>query len=291
MKNLTRRDFLLKTAGVAGISALYPRGSFARPRLFVPDLQLLGVQAWVVREPLVEDFAGTLKKLAGMGYQYMEMCSPQGYAMAGFGPLQELSATEMKNIADDEGITINSCHYLFFELKAALQERIDYAKGLGLSQMTLSTFMLPGEATLDDWKQAADEFNQMGEQTASNAIQLVFHNHHFEFQELEGQLIYDMLLDRFDPELVKMQFQVAVIDRGYKAADYFKAHPGRFISAHLADWSAETASQVTLGKGVVDWPEFFDAVEVGGVKNCFVEIEMGADWSTFEDSAAFLKNL
>ena len=48
-------------------------------------------------------------------------------------------------------------------------------------------------------------------------MQAGFHNHEFEFAILDNQLIYDALMSRFDPDLVKMQFQTEVINLGYKA--------------------------------------------------------------------------
>jgi sugar phosphate isomerase/epimerase len=78
-----------------------------------------------------------------------------------------------------------------------------------------------------------------------------------------------------------------VINIGYKAADYFKKYPGRFISAHLADYSETEKKTVALGKGIVDWKEFFDATKQGGVKNIFVEMDL----ETFKDSAAYISSL
>ncbi|NJM53619.1 MAG: hypothetical protein HC846_09650 [Blastocatellia bacterium] len=75
---------------------------------------------------------------------------------------------------------------------------------------------------MDDWKKAAEEINPIGELGKKNGIQIGFHNHNMEFEKLEGELIYDVILDRMDPELIKLQFQVWVIIAGYKAADYFK---------------------------------------------------------------------
>ena len=100
-------------------------------------------------------------------------------------------------------------------------------------------------------------------------------------------MIYDALLSKLDPAYVKMQFQVAVISIGYKASEYFKKYPGRFISAHLADWSATEKKQVPVGKGIVDWKEFFATVNTGGVKNIFVE--MGLE--TFKESASYIHAL
>ena len=90
----------------------------------------------------------------------------------------------------------------------------------------------------------------------------------------------------FDADLVKMQFQTQVITLGYKAADYFTKYPGRFISAHLSDWTADK-KEVPIGKGIIDWKQFFDAAKTGGVKNFFVE--MNPD--TFKDSIAYVHGL
>jgi sugar phosphate isomerase/epimerase len=285
MKHLTRRAFITRSAAsLAGAAMLTPHLLRAETETLSP--KLIGFQSWIVRESIEKDFAGTMKMMAGMGYKTMELCSPPGYAKMGFGPLQTLKAPEMKRIVNEAGLTCTSCHYGFDELKQHAQERIDFAKELGLEQMVLSSFGLPKTATLTDWKKAADELNKVGEQAKKTGIPIGYHNHNGEFEKLEGELIYDVLLKQFDPSLVKMQFQVAAITSGYKAADYFKKYPGRFISAHLSDWSA--AGQVMpLGKGIVDWKEFFAATKAGGVKNYFVEIEL----PLMKESAAFLSSI
>ena len=37
----------------------------------------IGFQTFPIRDMLGKDFAGTLKMMAGMGYQLIEMCSPK----------------------------------------------------------------------------------------------------------------------------------------------------------------------------------------------------------------------
>ena len=113
-----------------------------------------------------------------------------------------------------------------------------------------------------------------------------YHNHEMEFSQSDGQLIYDALLARFDAKLVKMQFQTEVINLGYKAADYFEKYPGRFISSHLSDWTADK-KEVPIGQGVIDWRQFFKAAKTGGVKNFFVEMK----FETFADSEKYLAGL
>jgi len=185
------------------------------------------------------------------------------------------------------GLSCESCHYSFVELQGHLDERIAYAKDLGLTQMVVSGFWLKKEATMDDWRKAAAECNRMGERVKKAGLQLGFHNHHFEFAKIGDTLIYDELMSTLDPELVKMQFQVAVVNIGYKAVTYFRKYPGRFLSLHLADYSSEQKKSVPVGQGVVDWKELFSEAKAAGVKNYFVE--MGLD--LLKPSSAYLHAL
>jgi len=289
MKNFTRREFLGKSAaglGGALIASRMPAGLLSETVAKTVTLPV-GFQVWTIKDKLIADFPGTLKMMHDQGYRNMEMCSPPGYESSVFGPLMKMKAKEMKKIVKDAGLICESSHYTMGELRTNLQERIDFALESGQKQMILSSFWLPKDATLDEWKKSADELNKIGEKTKKAGIPMGFHNHHMEFAKIGDQLIYEELLNVFDSEYVKLQFQVAVISIGYKAADYFKKYPGRFISAHLADWSDKTGKEAPLGQGIVDWKEFFASVKTGGVKNIFVEMSPG----TFKESATFLSSL
>jgi len=289
MNKLTRRQFIGRGAagiGAAIVAAQIPvdlQANATSGKVKLP----LGFQVWTVREMLVKDFPGTLKMMAGLGYQSVEMCSPPGYEGSGFGPLMKIGAKEMRQIINDAGLSFDSTHYGLGELRDNLDDRIQFAAESGQKQIILSSFWMPEKATMSDWLKAADELNKIGEKTRKAGIQTGYHNHHMEFDKIDGALIYDALMKELDPDLVKMQFQVAVVNIGYKAADYFRKYPERFISAHLADWSNEKQSEVPIGKGIVDWKEFFDTLNTGGVKNIFVEMGM----ETFKESADYIKSL
>jgi len=283
MKKLNRRNFIRTTAtGIAAVSVL-PSSLTACGKLSLK----FGFQSWPIREQLAEDFSGTMKKMAGFGYSEIEMCSPKGYTGTEFETFVDMQPAEMKKKINDSGLICRSSHYNFGELKENLDEAINWTLKMGIEQIILSSFWLPDKATVDDYRNAASELNGIAEKIKQAGLITGFHNHHMEFETIDGELIYDAIMEELDPGLIKMQFQVAVINIGYKAADYFRKYPGRFISAHLADWSEEKEAQVPIGQGVVDWDEFFEAAKVGGVKNYFVEMAP----STFEESARFLKSL
>ncbi|MFA5329823.1 MAG: sugar phosphate isomerase/epimerase [Prolixibacteraceae bacterium] len=247
----------------------------------------LGFQVWTIKDQLIKDFSGTLKMMAGLGYQTVEMCSPPGYESSGFGPLMSLKPKEMQNLVEDTGLALESTHYGMQELRNNLAERMNFALESGQKQMICSSFGLPEKAGISDWMKAADDLNEIGAKAKKAGIQIGYHNHHTEFEKFDGKLIYDLLMENFDADLVKMQFQVAVISVDYKAADYFKKYPGRFISAHLADWSPAENKQVPIGKGIVDWQDFFSAAEQCGIKNYFVEMAP----ETFSESEKYIHNL
>jgi sugar phosphate isomerase/epimerase len=287
MKRISRRTFIGKTTmGVGAALALsqLPKQLFANAA--ASDIPI-GFQTFPIRELLAKDFAGTLKMMAGLGYQLTEMCSPAGYADNGFGPLVNMKTADIRSIITDAGLSCPSCHFNYGELTTdKLDERIEFSRQLGLTQMICSTFWLPKNATLNDSLEAADKLNKAAEKIKKAGMQAGFHNHEYEFTTLDGQLIYDALMSRFDPALVKMQFQTEVIKLGYKASTYFTKYPGRFISSHLSDWTADK-KQVPVGQGVIDWKEFFAAAKTGGVKYFFVEMDL----DKFKDSATYIHAL
>jgi sugar phosphate isomerase/epimerase len=288
MNKFNRRKFIghasMGLGAAWALSQLPLRLTASRNRIF-NDLPI-GFQTYPIREMLAKDFAGTLKMMAGWGYKLVEMCSPPGYVSSGFGPLVGMKATDMRHIIEDAGLHCPSCHFTFGELTDKLDDRIAFAQELGLTQMICSSFWLPAKATLKDYLDSVDKLNKIAVKIKAAGMQTGFHNHDMEFKILDGELIYDALMSHFDPELVKMQFQTQVITLGYKASTYFEKYPGRFISSHLSDWTAEK-KEVPIGKGVIDWKEFFTAAKIGGVKNFFVEMRL----DTFKDSAAYIRGL
>jgi sugar phosphate isomerase/epimerase len=263
----SRREFL--RAGAAALAAV---GALRADPLGLP----IGCQTYPVREALGKDFEGTLKQLAAIGYKTIEMCSPPGYEKSGYGSLVGMKAPEMKAKINGAGLKCESCHYQFKEMKENLDDRIAFAKELGLKQMVVSTFGVRPDAGMAEWVKAAQDMNKIAEQVKKAGLQAGFHNHNFEFKEIDGVLVYDKLMSELDPKLVKMQFQVSVISIGYDAAKFMTKYPGRFCSLHLQDWSATEKKQAAVGQGSVDWKNVFAAAKKGGVKNYFVEMNMDA---------------
>jgi sugar phosphate isomerase/epimerase len=270
MPKLFRRDFV-KTITVAAAGFLLAN----KLELHANPLGLpIGCQTWPVRDMIAKDFPGTIKTLAQAGFQTIELCSPVGYADSGFAGLAKYKGSELKTILSDAGLTCFSSHFGIEELRKNQEDRIAWAKDVGLMQMLVPSLDGPKNPTLDDVKRAADEYNKMGEKAAQAGIQQGLHNEDFELSKVEGQRTYDVLFGLLDPKLVKFQFQVSTISDGYDAAQYFMKYRGRFISMHVQGWDSKTKKIVAVGQGTLDWKKIFNAAKTGGVKNYFVEMDL-----------------
>lgn len=285
MPLISRREFFRTTAADVAIAALLAaRGVELRAN---PLGMPIGCQTWPVRKMIANDFVGTLKQLAGAGFQRIELCSPVGYAESGFAGIAKYRGPELRRTLGDLGLACESAHFGMEELRENLPGRIAWATDVGLTQMIVPTLDGPRNPTLDDVKRAAEEYNRMAEQSARAGIQQGLHNEGFETSMVDGKRTYDLLLDLLDPKLVKFQFQLSTIRQGFDAAEYFMKYPGRFVSMHLQDWSPEERQTTAVGQGTLDWKKIFTAAKTGGVKNYFVELGL----EQMKASAAYLRHL
>lgn len=281
MSSMSRRDFFQGTAA-AGLLSAGALGLKGNP-LGLP----IGCQTWPVRKMISQDFPGTLKQLKGAGFEAIEMCSPEGYADSGFGGLTKLKGSEVRKIIHDAGLQCVSSHFGMEELRKNQAGRIEWATGVGITQMLVASLDGPRHATVDDVKRAADEYNKFGEQAAKAGITQALHDENFEVSMVDGKRVYDMLFELLDPKLVKFQFQVSEIQHGLDAAEYFNKYPGRFISMHVQGMSADHKKQMAVGQDSLDWKKIFTAAKTGGIKNYFVEMEL----SLMKASVPYLHSL
>jgi len=280
---MNRRKFIGQ--GTMGLGAMLVLPQFLKAAETEKYKWPVGFQTFPIRDKVAKDFPGTMKMMADMGYQLVEMCYPKGYASSGFGPLVDVKPADIRKMIGDAGLYCPSCHFGIGDLRDNFDECMEYAHGLGLTQIVCPGLDPPG-TKISEYKEAADKFNKIAEKVKSAGMRTGLHNHQKEFAMLDGELIYDAIMGALDGNLVKMQFQTEVITLGYRASTYFTKYPGRFISAHLSDWTADK-KQVPVGQGVIDWKEFFAAAKTGGVKNFFVEMNL----ENFKDSASYIHGL
>ena len=275
----TRREFVA-IAGALLASAGIP-STKAAPRLpNVNKLGPIGVQLYTVRDAMKTDFAGTLARVATIGYKEVEFA---GYF--------EHSPQEIRTLLDRSGLTSPSAHIGMPVLGPAWDKTIADALVVG-HRYLVCPWIDEKYRTVDGFKQVAELFNRAGERAKSSGIQFGFHNNTYEFTPVSGKIPYDLLLAETDPALVVMEMDVFWLRNG--GADplaYFSRYPGRFPMLHLKDMDA-AKKMVDVGQGVIDWKAILDARKLAGTKHVFVEHDNPPDpFASIRDSLAYLSSL
>jgi sugar phosphate isomerase/epimerase len=297
MDTMSRREFFRKAGADAAVAGVLAAGAI---RLQANPLGLpIGSQTYPHRAMIKDgNFAGLLSVLSGIGVQAIELCSPIGYEE--FASLSD--GKQVRTVIADHGLTCDSAHFSMKELREKQAEAIKWAEDAGITHMVTATLDGANNPTMEDVKRAADEYNRIAAVAARAGRQQGLHNEGFELSEVDGKRTYDVLLDLLDPKLVKFQFQMSTISRGFVAADYFTKYPGRFNSMHVQDVDLNATPppaarrgarnqgrgvQTAVGKGSIDWVKTFKAAKAGGVTSYYVEQNM----ELTKASVAFLKTL
>ncbi|MFL6448300.1 MAG: sugar phosphate isomerase/epimerase family protein [Bryobacteraceae bacterium] len=252
------------------------------------------IQLYTVAEQLQNDFEGTLRKLAQLGFREVEL--------AGLGGKHP---REIRQLLESSGLTCRSGHLIqFWESK--IDESIDAAAEMGLEYVVVPCGWKPdvngigpdpeggphafaiavlNSLTLDDWSCNAELLNRTGEKVRAAGMQLAYHNHNFEFRELGGICGFDELMRLTDPQLVKLELDPAWAQvAGADPVDLLRKHSRRVRLVHVRDFApgyvptkrlslANAPTAAPPGQGIVDFDTLIpNAIEIG-VEAMFVERE------------------
>ena len=273
---LNRRS-LLKTL-VASSSALFLDAAVWNKQI--------GLELFSVRDLLQKDYAGTLAKVAEIGYKEIE---PAG----GYGGLEPQA---FRALLDRLGLTMPSTH-------SGAREGPDLDKQLaGFQIMGLKYIEISGAApkgpfrpaaappSEESVKRQADQLNKHGEMAKKFGMKILVHNHTQEFVLLPGTgkiTPYDILLSQTDPALVAMQLDIGWASlAGQNILEMFHKNPGRYELWHVKDVKGikdgppkdlRTAQLVPVGTGEIDYKTIFANAELAGLKHFCVEQDNAAE--------------
>lgn len=275
----TRRQFLKQTGALTAGSIFLSSFDIPGKKADNP-----GIQLYTVRKEMLEDATGTLKRLAALGIKQIESAaSDKGYYYG-------LKPVEIKKICTDLGMTLRSGHV---HLDDKWQQTIDDAVLAGQEYLVCSSMPSNGQ-TVDNYKKVAGEFNKAGEACKKMNIKFGYHNHEYEFEEENGKVLYDVLLENTDPSFVFMELDLGwVIVAGKDPIAYFTKYPGRFLLWHLKDMDLAKKHSTEFGKGGLDIKKMFKYSSQSGMKYFFIEQEeyTSTPFESMEYNMDYLKNM
>ena len=255
---ITRRSFVALSAALPfAIEALAKN----RP---IP----IGLELYSVREALKQDLQGTVRAVAGLGYQCVEFYAP-------YFDWTEAEAKDMRKLMDDLGIRCYSTHN---DQKNFTADNINRARDLNLTLGTKYMVLAYSEpkGNLDGWKAIAEQLNFAAERLEPAGLKPGYHNHQAEWKAVDGTRPMDVIAKQTKSS-VMLQLDVGTcLEAGSDPVAWIHSNPGRIHSLHLKDWSSDPSKgyQVLFGEGDAKWKEIFQAAEsVGGAEYYLLEQE------------------
>lgn len=257
MTTQSRRSFL-------ALAAMLPWGLRSAASSPIP----VGLELYSVRNALKLDPNGTVRAVAGMGYQCVEFYAP-------YFDWTEAQAKDMRKLLDDLGIRCYSTHN---DSSYFGTDKISHARDLnnilGCKYVVMASSH--GQPGPDGWKLVADTLNSAAEKLEPSGLKPGYHNHQAEFTPENGVRPIEIIAKNTHPS-VMLQLDVGTcIEAGANPVAWIRANPGRIRSLHLKDWSPDPGKGYTVlfGEGVAKWKDIFEAAEsVGGVEYYLIEQE------------------
>ncbi|MDR1120845.1 MAG: sugar phosphate isomerase/epimerase [Dysgonamonadaceae bacterium] len=234
----------------------------------------IGLQLYSLRDDCSKDFQATITAVGKMGYKYVEAAN-----YSDDGKFYGLTPEAYKATVEAAGMKSLSSHTTKIipvaDLKTVDWEKIwewwdaciDAHKLAGMKYIVAPS-MPNNFKTLSDLQIYCDYYNKIGEKCNAKGIRFGYHNHSYEFEKVEGKIMYDYLIENTNPALVCFQMDVYWVVRGQQSpVKYFQKYPGRFELLHIKDHEE-------LGQsGMVGFDAIFNNIDKSGANYLIVEVE------------------
>ena len=183
----------------------------------------VGIQLYGVRNTIAEDFEGTLKEIAEMGYEYVEFAGYHGR-----------SAAEIKEILDKYGLKCISVHQGLDFYNDDPDSAAEFLRTFGVKYSVIPHYSEALLAGGDQWEKTRARFSGVAEVLRRHGMVLGYHNHDFEFNKYEGKYLFDYIFDEVDavPEIDTCWVHYAGVSPVEKILEY----TGKVEIVHLKDF-------------------------------------------------------
>ncbi len=234
--------------------------------------KLGGLALYTVRDTMGDDAKATLQAVANAGYQNIEAA---GYANEKF---YDMSPEEFRALLKDldltpisshqSSVTIANADAMMADVKAAgFEYFVVPIPPMGLFKSDEGAMSMTGGS-----KNLAEILDTLGEKANAAGLQLLYHNHDFEFKkDVDGIVPIDYLLENCNPEFVNFQMDLYWVKKaGADPLAYFEKYPGRFKIWHVKDMD-EQGRFAPVGNGTIDFARILAKKELSGMKYYMVE--------------------
>lgn len=253
-KSLARRQFLqLSALGLAGAS-LGLTGC-ATQKCCAKKKPRIGLELYSVRNECKADFRGTIEQVAKIGYAGVEFAGYWG-----------LSAKEVRQMIDDNGLVTCGTHTGFADLKPdKIDATIEFNLIIG-NKFVICPYMTG--KTRAEWLAHAKMFNELADKLAPLGMFVGYHAHKHDFELIEGQSAWDTFFMNTKKEVICQLDTSNCRDGGQDPVEVLHRYPGRVRTVHIKPNGG--GPEAVIGEDKINWPGVFEFCETQGATDWYV---------------------
>lgn len=220
----------------------------------------IGAQLYTVRDfcKNTNDLAETLKKIADIGYKYVQVSGTCAYDAKWLS--DELSKNELR---------CTLTHTPKDRLITSTEQVLADHKILGCKYIGLGYYKFTEDiAVYDDF---CKTYRPIAEKIAEGGGYFMYHNHASEFTRLDGEAVIDRLAQDMPSDIFGFTLDTYWVKVGGEdPSDRVGRLAGRIPCIHLKDYG-ESARMSAVGEGILDFDTIFKKAECSRVEYMFVE--------------------
>ena len=254
----------------------------------------VAVQLYSVRDEMEKDFYGTIKAMKEIGYDGVE-----------FAGLFGKNPEEIKAFCEEIGIVPISAHVPYYDMLENPEAVLaDYVK-IGCKYVVVPYLTEECRPGTEGFAATVEGIRKIGQAAKAMGIQLLYHNHDFEFVKIDGEYALDVLYSTVPEDLLKTEIDTCWVNvAGVNPAEYLEKYEGRAPVVHLKDFKKSEGKQgklyeligiedeagedededafsfMPVGHGMQDMPEILSACEKAGAEWVVVEQDNPAKGNT-----------
>lgn len=197
----------------------------------------VGVQLYTLRNECEKDFFKTLERVAGIGYEGVELAGLYGRR-----------PDEVKEKLDELELEVVGHHIPFERIEQDLEQVIYEQMKLGNTRI-VCPWLPPEMRNKESYERVANVLQDAVGKCAEHGMSISYHHHDFELEKEMTNSTLAMILDRDDR--IQAEFDIYWLERaGHNPVDWLKAYKRRTSVVHLKDRSNDANEDtVILGTG------------------------------------------
>lgn len=228
----------------------------------------VAIQLFSVRDEIVQNFYGTLKKIKQLGYDGVE-----------FAGLLHHTVAEMKEMCGDVGLIPISAHVPYTGMIADPEGVLGSYAELGCRFVAIPYLEEEFRPGAEQFPEVAKNIQTFGRIAKKYGMTLAYHNHDFEFEKIDGKNVLDLLYEAIPADALETELDTCWVKVGGEdPADYLRKYAGRSGILHLKDYVGEKTGDILtdfhftpVGHGKLDFQSILKAADQSGVKWLVVE--------------------